>query len=129
WVDGLHRVAVSFAADVRVLAPRSQLTRVVSNVLRNALQATQETHQIRVGVVRVSGLARVVVDDAGPGVLEAERDRVFQQGYTTRSDGSGYGLAYVRRVVSDELRGRVWCEDSDLGGARFVIELPSFEPE
>ena len=52
------------------------------------------------------------------------REQVFQEGFTTRSDGSGYGLAYVRRVVADALRGRVWCEASDLGGARFVIELP-----
>lgn len=84
---------------------------------------------MQVEVSRSRGVARVTVDDGGRGVPAEARERVFQEGYTTRSDGSGYGLAYVRRVVADELRGRVWCEESELGGARFVIELPEAESE
>jgi signal transduction histidine kinase len=130
WIDDGERVlfAISSAA-VRVRAPRTQLARSVANLVRNALQATQAGQAVRIGAHRGSDNVRIVVDDAGPGVPDDARERVFQEGYTTRTDGSGYGLAYVRRVVVDGLRGRVWCEASDLGGARFVIEFPEVEVE
>ncbi|TMQ15281.1 MAG: HAMP domain-containing histidine kinase [Deltaproteobacteria bacterium] len=43
--------------------------------------------------------------------------------------GSGFGLAFARSVVEGALHGKIWCEDSDLGGARFVIEVPETSPE
>jgi signal transduction histidine kinase len=130
WVDGAERInVVTSAVAARVRAPRSQLARAVANVLRNALQATEHDQAVRATVFRSHGAACLAVDDGGSGVPAEARERVFQEGYTTRSDGSGYGLAYVRRVVADQLRGRVWCEQSDLGGARFVIELPDVENE
>jgi signal transduction histidine kinase len=113
----------------RVRAPRAPLVRAISNVLRNALQATSEEQRVSISTQLVGRTVRIVVDDGGPGVPQELRERVFQEGYTTRGDGTGYGLAYVRRVVADGLRGRVWCEASDLGGARFVIELPDLETE
>lgn len=130
WLDGSERISVvSSPARLRVRAPRAQLARAIANLLRNALQATQETQAIQIAVQERDSLVRVIVDDAGPGVPEDMRERVFHEGFTTRTDGSGYGLYHVRQVVVDGLRGRVWCEASDLGGARFVIELPEVEVE
>jgi signal transduction histidine kinase len=130
WLEGGERISVVAApAKLRVRAPRARLARAFSNILRNALQVTQETQEVQIAVHHRDGRGLIAVDDAGPGVPDDARERVFQEGYTTRTDGSGYGLAYVRRVVVDGLRGRVWCEASDLGGARFVIEIPEVEVE
>lgn len=130
WVEDSERVWVEAPSGlVRVRAPRSRLVRSIVNLLRNAIQATPDGHAIRITARRRADAVQIVVDDAGPGVADDARERVFQEGYTTRSEGSGYGLAYVRHVVVDDLRGRVWCEASDLGGARFVIELPGIEVE
>jgi signal transduction histidine kinase len=129
WIDGGDRVElVASGAAIRVHAARPQLLRAVLNVLRNATQATDPPAVIRVEVHRSGGTACINVDDGGPGVPADARERVFQDGYTTRSEGSGFGLAYARRVVADQLRGKIWCEPSHLGGARFVIELPAIEP-
>lgn len=130
WIDDGERVLVEVSsAIVRVRAPRTQLARSIANLVRNALQATPEGQAVRIAMHLQAQTVHVAVDDAGPGVPDDARERVFQEGYTTRTDGSGYGLAYVRRVVVDGLRGRVWCEASDLGGARFVIELSEVEVE
>jgi signal transduction histidine kinase len=130
WLDDGERVLVDVSsAIVRVRAPRTQLARSIANLVRNALQATYEGQAVRIAVHRQAETVRVSVDDAGPGVPEEMRERVFDEGFTTRTDGSGYGLYQVRRVVVDGLRGRVRCEASDLGGARFVIELPEVEAE
>lgn len=94
----------------------------------NAVQATTAPQPIRLQLARRDRAVRIVVDDGGPGVPEVDRSRIFDDGFTTRSGGSGFGLALVKRIVEDTLRGKVWCEASDLGGARFVIELPVDAP-
>lgn len=72
---------------------------------------------------------RIVVDDGGPGVPPDLRARVFDDGFTTRPGGSGFGLAFLRRVVERELHGRVSCSEADLGGARFTISIPDSEAQ
>ena len=95
------------------------------NLLRNALQASKQPPRVRISASVRAGAIRIDVDDNGPGVPPEDRQRVFDDGYSTRPTGSGFGLAFVRRVVEDDLSGTVWCEDSDLGGARFSIEVPT----
>lgn len=72
----------------------------------------------------------VAVEDEGPGVPEADRRSIFSpyhrlsETHDAAIAGSGIGLAVVKRIV-DAHGGRIWVEDADGGGARFVIELPS----
>jgi signal transduction histidine kinase len=127
--DGADRVQLVGAQPLRIRAPREQLLRAVINLIRNALQASDAGGSVRVSLRATEQDARIEVDDAGPGIHTELRERVFDDGFTTRPGGTGFGLAFVRRVVQGESRGRVWCEDSDLGGARFVIAIPRTEPQ
>jgi signal transduction histidine kinase len=125
WQDGGERVEVELAAEpLRIRSSRSRVLRAVSNLLLNALQAASGGQRVRAQTSRSHGTIEIRVDDGGPGVPEEHRSNVFREGFTTRPGGSGFGLAYVRRVVEETLQGRVWCEASDLGGARFVISIP-----
>jgi len=63
------------------------------------------------------------VSDSGAGVPETDRAQLFEPFFTTRAEGTGLGLATVRRVL-DNQRGAVVVGDSSLGGARFVVTLP-----
>jgi signal transduction histidine kinase len=132
WVDTARRVQRTLPpGELHVVAPRTRLARAISNVVGNALQATTAGQPVRVAIARATGAVRVTVDDGGPGVPTEQRRRVFLEGVTMRKDGSGsgFGLAFAQRVVEGALHGRIWCEDSDLGGARFVIEVPEPSPE
>jgi signal transduction histidine kinase len=127
WLDGGERVELEPPpGTMRIRAQRSRLQRALSNVVLNALQATSEGQRVRVRTCFSDSTVEIMVDDGGPGVPEDQRSVVFQDGFTTRGGrgGSGFGLAYVRRVVEEALHGKVWCEASDLGGARFVIAIP-----
>jgi signal transduction histidine kinase len=74
---------------------------------------------------------RLILDDDGPGI-PADRERVFERfarldDSRTRHNGrTGLGLAVVRSIITRH-HGRVWVDNSPLGGARFVAELP-FQP-
>lgn len=113
------------SSSVPVLGPEQRFTLALVNLLRNAAQSV-EGRRVRVWVttVRRNGDVELVVEDDGPGVPEVDRERVFEDGYSTRPSGSGRGLALAREVVQTEMRGAIRCEASPRGGARFVIRLP-----
>lgn len=103
-----------------------QLARGLMNVVLNAVQLPA-VKQI-IFAARIEGQHAVLsVDDDGPGVPSDDRERIFDDGFTTRPGGSGFGLAFARKVIAAN-GGSIRCERSDLGGARFVITLPLQEP-
>ena len=67
----------------------------------------------------------MVVEDNGPGVPAADRQRIFDPYVTTKPQGTGLGLAIVRKIVIDHGGDiSVAAEPSALGGARFEVEIP-----
>lgn len=120
------------AADVLVVTDKRRMERVLANLLGNA-----EVHGggvRRLAVERVHDDVRIAVEDAGPGVPPSQRAHIFERfvrvGSTSKrpaTEGSGLGLALVVEHLQ-LLGGRVWVEDREGGGARFVTELRAVEP-
>ena len=68
--------------------------------------------------------AELIVEDDGPGVPEAARERVFDPYFTTKAEGTGLGLAIVKKIVVEH-NGSIAVRTSErLGGAEFVVTLP-----
>lgn len=111
--------------NTRVLGDRKSLSSLVWNLLRNAVDAVAEAdeRQVRVRVIGAESAVAFVVEDSGSGVPEADRAKLFEPFFTTRAEGTGLGLATVRRVLENQ-RGRVEVDGSPLGGARFSVTLP-----
>ena len=119
------------AGETVVRADKRRLERVLANLVDNA-----ERHGggvARVVVERDDGWAGFAVEDSGAGVPTEERDRVFERFFRGRAagmrgagEGSGLGLSLVREHVGLH-GGRVWVEDREGGGARFVVRLPVIE--
>ena len=87
-----------------VKAPRPQLTRVVVNLLTNAIQAIEGMEGEKRMLVSVrnsveDGFYEIVVEDNGPGVSEQNQDKIFTPDFTTKTSGSGLGLAICRRIA------------------------------
>jgi signal transduction histidine kinase len=113
-------------------ADEDRITQALRNLLRNAIEQTQPGGRIELGGRELPGeRVAIWVDDDGPGIPPAERDRVFDRFHRAdaarvrTSGGTGLGLAIVRAIV-DAHGGRAWAEESPLGGARVVIELPGY---
>lgn len=115
----------------RVLGHRERFTLAVVNILRNAVQNSAGSRAL----VRVSaaptpdGRLIVELEDDGPGVPSEYREKIFEQGFSLRQGGSGQGLALVREVIEVEMKGEVRCVSGDLGGAKFVLVLPTSAKE
>ncbi|QLG50041.1 PAS domain-containing sensor histidine kinase [Natrinema halophilum] len=111
-------------ADVRVRAD-SLLTDVLGNVLSNSIEHNDETDlRITTTVEPDDDIVRIRIADNGRGIADDRKQSVFRRGETShaKETGSGFGLFFVD-VMIEKYGGEVWIEDSDTGGARFVIEL------
>ncbi len=101
------------------------LRQTVWNLVINATQAVMATDEriVRVLLEADGTLLRLVVDDSGPGLSSDDLTHIFEPFYTTKGEGTGLGLATVKRHVTAH-RGEILAGDSPLGGARFTISLP-----
>ena len=116
-------------ADAWVVAPRPQLTRVVVNLLTNAIQAVEENEGEKKLLVAVrnateDGFYEIVVEDNGPGVAEQNQDKIFTPDFTTKTSGSGLGLAICRRIAEHCGGSISYSRSFTLGGACFTVKYP-----
>jgi two-component system nitrogen regulation sensor histidine kinase NtrY len=110
----------------KVSVDPEQIRRVVINLVDNAIEAMDRHGAIAVETCHDAkdNLVRIVVADNGPGIPQAERDKLFLPYYSTKQRGSGLGLAIVRRIVAEH-GGTIEVTDNAPRGTRFAIELPA----
>ncbi len=124
-----ERVSVSIEDDLPpIRVDGTQIERVLVNLLENALKFSSPTDPVALSAEHTDGDVIVRVLDAGPGLAEEDRERVFEPfergaDAGTRS-GAGLGLA-IARGFTHANGGRVWAEPADAGGTSFVVALPS----
>ena len=114
-----------------VSVDRRRFERVITNLLENAYRYSEG--QVAVTILPSDDGVEVAVDDNGPGIAPAERERVFERFYRGdlasrrgNAHGTGLGLALVSEHVK-RFAGRVTITDSPLGGCRMVVWLPTVE--
>jgi two-component system, NtrC family, nitrogen regulation sensor histidine kinase NtrY len=110
------------AAVRKVPVDPEQMTRVVRNLVLNAIDAMPEGGKLTVRTAAVPGGVRLEISDTGQGLTPEECARLFTPYYTTKTHGTGLGLAIVQSVVSDH-GGRISVESEKGKGSTFRIEL------
>jgi len=119
-VDGADATLVT-ESDATIRADGSRLQQLVENLMRNAIEHGGEDVTVTVGALNDG----FYVEDDGTGISESDRDAVFEAGYSTTGDGTGFGLSIVERVA-DAHGWAVRVTDGADGGARFEITGVTF---
>jgi two-component system sensor histidine kinase HydH len=101
----------------------SRLRQAVTNVLQNAGQATAAGTRPEVTVREAGGALEIAVRDFGPGIPPGDEEKIFTPFYTTRTTGTGLGLAVAQRVTQMH-GGTISATNHKGGGAVFRIRLP-----
>ncbi|WP_253738445.1 ATP-binding protein [Halohasta salina] len=107
--------------DTELDADRERLQQLFENLVRNAVEHGGEDVTISVGPLDDGGF---YVEDDGPGIPEAKHDEIFESGYTTSRQGTGFGLSIVTEIV-DAHGWSISVTNGETGGARFEIETGS----
>jgi signal transduction histidine kinase len=105
---------------------RDAVGRALDNLLRNAAQASSRDATVSVTLDMHDAEARVTVTDRGPGVSPEHTTQLFEPFFTTRSEGTGLGLALSRSIAA--AHGGTLVYERTGGETRFVLSLPSHAP-
>lgn len=104
---------------------RTQLIRVVTNLVKNAIQAMPEkkTPKIDINVSTNNGNVVITVSDNGSGVSDENIDKVFEPKFTTKTSGMGLGLAMVKNIV-ETYKGTITFKTEKDKGTVFKVAFP-----
>lgn len=109
------------AADLAV--PAHRVSQVFLNLLLNAIDAVPVRGKISLTVTRLARGCRVLVADNGPGIADADKEKIFTAFYTAKEEGTGLGLLISRKIV-ESLGGSITVGSRPGGGAVFTVFLP-----
>jgi signal transduction histidine kinase len=127
--DNVQQVKITYRAQLLhpalVLVDKDQLIRVLNNLLNNAIQAIPTGRNGEIDVcLRVSEHHVIVrIQDNGVGITQENKQRIFVPNFTTKSNGTGLGLAMVKTIV-EQNQGSVFFRSKEEKGASFFISLP-----
>lgn len=124
--ENVEVTAELYQENVLVRADKDKTTRMLNNLVKNAIQAIPKERQ---GFVKVTtqptadGFVKIAVADNGKGIPEDAQKHIFELHFTTKSSGSGFGLAICKSIV-DASQGKIYFETEIDVGTTFFVELP-----
>lgn len=118
---------ISEEDEIVVKMDRAQLIRVVTNLVKNAVQSVEEISnpKVTVNVFSKEKTAIIVVSDNGVGILQKDKERIFEPKFTTKSSGMGLGLAMVKSII-ENYGGKISFTSKPGIGSVFTVEFPKF---
>jgi two-component system, NtrC family, nitrogen regulation sensor histidine kinase NtrY len=110
---------------VMIRADRTHMNRLFTNLITNAIEActVKEKCIIRISEEIREGRVLVMLQDNGEGIPEEMQEKIFTPNFTTKSSGTGLGLAMSRSIV-EQAGGTIWFETVQGVGTTFFVELP-----
>jgi signal transduction histidine kinase len=101
----------------------SDLRRVFTNLIINAIEAMPQGGSLHVRATQKHDAARIYISDTGQGIKPEHRKRIFSQYFTTKSEGTGLGLSSAYRTIT-ALKGKLTFKSEVGKGTTFCIEIP-----
>jgi len=128
--ENTENVDFIFDYESRVLpvyADKEQLSRVLINLIKNAIQSIPENRKGRIGINAVlsGGMVRVSIADNGKGIPDELHSKLFTPSFTTKSSGMGLGLTIVKNII-ESFDGHITFKTKVNHGTTFLIELPHY---
>jgi two-component system nitrogen regulation sensor histidine kinase NtrY len=111
---------------VFIFADRDQLLRCFNNLLKNAIESVPQTRDrlIQIDHNTSNNHILLIIKDNGNGIPENMRVKIFEPNFTTKSSGTGLGLAFVKNSI-ENAGGAVWFETTTGKGTTFYLNLPT----
>jgi signal transduction histidine kinase len=125
---GYDQVALRYEKPVdkmEVFADKTQLNRLFTNLVQNAMQAipAERKGEIHISTLRQDGFVTVLIQDNGEGIPEDIQPNIFTPNFTTKSSGTGLGLAMSKNIV-EQAYGEIWFETRENTGTTFFVKFP-----
>ncbi len=123
--DRIHINWYPATENVIVNADRTHINRLFTNLILNAMQAIPADRTVQIDITEElkGGRVLIKIKDNGNGIEENLRDKIFTPNFTTKTSGTGLGLAMSKGIV-EQLKGNIWFETETGMGSTFFVDLP-----
>ncbi len=112
---------------IMVNADKTQMNRLFTNLFANAVEACEDRDcRIEVSEELHDGMIRINIKDNGEGIPQEMQSRIFIPNFTTKSSGTGLGLAMCKGIV-EQVKGKIWFDTQKGSGTVFHVEIPLAE--
>jgi len=126
--DEARRRSIDYRREVHdrpvIVSDGDRVLQVVGNLISNAFHATPDGGRISLELAQQNGTVHVAVEDSGPGIPLAQRERLFRPFVSRSGGGTGLGLA-IAKELSAALGGRIELRSEEGKGSRFELVLPA----
>jgi signal transduction histidine kinase len=128
-MDLFNEEYVHFKAEEETIISkidRTQLIRIITNLVKNAIQAipeSQEKKAVGVNIKKESGHVIITVADNGNGIAPEDFTRIFEPKFTTKTSGMGLGLSIIKNII-ENYNGTITFESKEGKGTTFTVSLP-----
>jgi nitrogen fixation/metabolism regulation signal transduction histidine kinase len=126
--DKLHITLLPHKEKIMIRADKTQINRLLTNLLQNAVQSVPDTKKAEIEIATNEDDNNVIISvkDNGTGISEEMRNKIFTPNFTTKTSGTGLGLAMCKGIV-EKLGGRIWFETEENRYTIFFVELPLYK--
>jgi nitrogen fixation/metabolism regulation signal transduction histidine kinase len=124
--DAKSTIELKTTLDSAIIkADKDQMVRTFNNLIKNALQSIPEDREglITVSLSNIENTIHIEVQDNGIGISAEKRSTIFVPYFTTKSNGTGLGLAMVKQIIENH-KGTIYVESEVDKGSLFIIDLP-----
>jgi nitrogen fixation/metabolism regulation signal transduction histidine kinase len=126
--DGNEQISMQWTLTgkpIMIYADKTHVNRLFTNLIQNALQSVPENKvpSIQIDESILDGHVLIKIKDNGEGIPENTHSKIFTPNFTTKTSGTGLGLAMCKRIV-EQMNGKIWFETTLHEGTTFFIELP-----
>ncbi|MBK7678233.1 MAG: GHKL domain-containing protein [Chitinophagaceae bacterium] len=110
---------------IMVNADKTQMNRLFTNLFTNAVEACKDNANCKIEINEKREADKIIISikDNGEGIPVETQQRIFIPNFTTKSSGTGLGLAMCKGIV-EQAKGRIWFETEEARGTIFYVELP-----
>ena len=127
-VDIFEKDKISFKSSSKIIEAhfdRTQLIRVITNLLKNAFQAIPEgrTANINLDVSEHDGLVKISISDNGYGISKSDMKKIFEPSFTTKTSGMGLGLSMIKNILNAYNGDITFTSKSNIG-TTFNVTFP-----
>jgi two-component system, OmpR family, sensor histidine kinase VicK len=128
-IVGTHQILFNGCGKLNINADRDKISSVISNLLSNAVKYSPKGEFINVTCEKNDTELKVSVQDEGMGIMEQDKDKVFERYFRVASDHtqhiSGFGIGlYLSAEIIERHNGRIWVESESSKGSIFYFSLP-----
>ncbi len=112
--------------EIIAVLDRTQLIRIITNLVKNAIQSIPEEQDLKVVLVSVNEketMVEITVADNGIGIEEINREKIFEPKFTTKNSGMGLGLGIIKNII-ENYKGTITFETELKKGTTFTVSLP-----